>query len=277
MSAAVGFTVGFSRVDPNRWPPPEPPQYGPWDSTELDWWRNVLHEAWIARADYIAPVTRSKNPLGDDPGWSSPLQLPPLVDALQLALDHTPASSIPPGGKVPLLAPFLDTGAHRWTWTHLTTGTFAEGTVDLADPEVWTLFWKHDLAHFFNTVPSHQLFRIDGRVLVFFWGASPGQGFLNQEGNLSRLLARLRIAAMDEFGYDLFVVTDKSWPALDTTFDESTADGVNDWFDPWQDQSYTVRGWKGETFGMAVPGFINPSDSSIRVDRRDGDALREAF
>ena len=38
-----------------------------------------------------------------------------------------------------------------------------------------------------------------------------------------------------------------------------------------------MRGWKGETFGMAVPGFINPSDPSIRVDRPDGDALREAF
>ena len=162
MSAAVGFTVGFSPVAENRWPPPEPPQYDPWDSTEVDWWRNVLHEAWIARADFIAPVTRSENPVGDNPGQASPRQLRPLVDALQPCLDQLAGAAISAGEKVPLLAPFVDTGAHNQTWTHIHTDELREGMVDLALPDVWELFWTHDLEHFSISSQRTSCFELTG-------------------------------------------------------------------------------------------------------------------
>ena len=219
MHTAIGFTIGFSPV-PANWNPRERPQYGkPWDRTHIEWWHNMLHEAWIARADYIAPVIRSENPQGDNPGWSSPLRLTPLVNVVQDALDLKVGAAIHGGENIPLLAPFVDTGAHPWTWAHITTGRFELGVVDLGDPDVWRLFWRHDLAHFFATVPSHQLFRVNGRVLVMFWSVAEALGYRNHEGNLGPMLDRIRVAAREEFGYELFVVPDKTWALLDSTFD----------------------------------------------------------
>ena len=276
MSAAVGLTLGFS-TDLQGFPRLEPPWFGngTWNSHDRAWWHNTLHEAGIAQADFIAPVTRSENPRGDNPGWSSPLRLTHLVDVVKAAVAGEPGAAIEAGKRVPLLAPFVDTGAHPWTWTHVKTGAFEQGEVNLGEADAWELFWKHDLAHFFNTVPKDLLFTIDGRVLVTFWSIGPGSGYSNQEGNLSRLLERLREAARDEHQCELFVVCDKSWPALDSTLTSEHCEGVNDWFDP--PGHFSVRQWSGQAFGMAVPGFVDPSNPARRIDRRDGAALREAF
>ena len=281
MGAAVGFTFGFSPVPHHvagKWPPPEPPQFEPWDRTNDSWWHNMLHEAGIAQSDFIAPVTRSENPLGANPGDASPLELRPLVRLLQDCLDRQAGAAIEAGRKVPLLAPFVDTGAHNQTWTHIHTGVLEEGEVDLSHPDVWELFWTHDLEHFFDLVPAHQLFRIDDRVLVFFWGVAAGQHYRNHEGNLSRILDKIRLAARSKFGYELFTIPDHTWAQLDSTFDQTKSEGLHGWFMP--PRPFSVRRWRAQAFGVSVPGFIDPSDApnpAWTIDRREGAALRAAF
>ncbi len=257
-----GFTMGFEVQGETGWA--QPPLFSPFDRRDPRWWDEMLDEASLAGADFIAPVTRGCNACkGGDAGNSCPRDLNKLV----AALEKRPAAGRP---KVAL---FVDTGGafagHKNACKH---GQMSHvPPIDLGDATGageggQQAFWDMDMKIFYDVVPREHLFMVGGRPVIYFWSVAEDLGYANHKGNSSKFLAWIRARVKERLGVEPFVVLDQSWVAKDPSITPAIAEGVNDWFDP-KINGCTVREWGGRRFAVSVPGFIDPPGGPPK-DRR---------
>jgi hypothetical protein len=108
-------------------------------------------------------------------------------------------------------------------------------------------------------------------------GGSGGWFSHQGDGNLKRLVTRIREAVVEKTASVPFLLLDQTWTQLDTTLGPGEVDGVNNWFAP--PEACSVREWHGRKFGMSVPGFADPESNGLNrvIPRNGGDTLRSCL
>ena len=83
------------------------------------------------------------------------------------------------------------------------------GNPDLANQTYWnTVWWTNMLQPWFDTVPSGNWFRINGRPVIYIWSVS---FFSNVVGHEVPLLNYLEAQFKATYGQDPVFILDKSW------------------------------------------------------------------
>ena len=187
------------------------------------------------------------------------------------------------GRPTPTLMPFIDTVGLGDLANYDDPDAEPKQKFDFANDAHLERFWTDFLGPFYVMFPEGQGQNPiswertpNDRPLILFWGinADTGHGIVNQV-YAARLLDRIT-EKMQGHGYGTpdFIV-DHTWiqhvPALDVY-------GVHAWFYPERNEPYSITR-RGSTVGLTVPGYIDPpgSSSTRRIDRRDGDTLRDAL
>ncbi len=208
-----------------------------------DWHYSQLRDVRLAGIDVILPVYWGVP--GQYDGWSF-AGLPPLVAAHDRMLadrEKKPSSPAPP--KIGL---FYDTSTLLW---NAFDGPHKSRHIDLTTPFGRDWFYV-TIRDFFSLIPPAKWARIDGRPIVFLYGA----GFAKAVDDKLFDDARRRFRA--DFGTDLFLVRHNDWPGK---------------ADAW----YTWGGALGLTLGDVVaglgPGYDHsavPGRKPLVVDREGG-------
>lgn len=220
-------------------------------------WHNIYFEAAVlARINCLAPVLRGVHDVG--------FRCVPLLRDVADAFDAGYAEA---GYVPPTFVPFIDTNAMG----DVVSLPDQPIPFDFANDSHLELIWNDMLEPFLRVV-EHRLERTkNGRVLVAWWGLGPGvigQGKLNW-ASAQRLLDHLS-NRMEETGFGRpDHIIDTSWPSSVQAY------GKHAWFHP--PLGWSVHYHNGVTTGVAVPGFIDPSNPNRRVPREDGHQLRRAL
>jgi hypothetical protein len=236
---------------------------------ENAFWDNYVAELLAAGVDYVAPTIRGYLPGKDQyNGGGDTRKLAGLVAAIDRAgaagklkisaLDDTPASLTDKknldkhnaGGYQP---PF-DIGD-------------ANGTGEGGYQYMWDNNWRVLL----QTVPDRMRFKLNGRPVVYGWGLGDF-AFTNQRnGNIAKMIRYMRDRARAEFGTDLYIIGDQSWPQLDPE-SRSVVDGIQSWFDMSNGHSLTDA--NGVKVGVAVPAFhFAVGSTNMNIDADHGRAF----
>jgi hypothetical protein len=271
----LGAITGYEMNSPCPWSPDrcELPLYSPYDRDTPEWWDILVDELLLSRVHVVMAHGRGCfDPAQGDAGAGNmcPRLLRHLVEAIERA----------GAGEAIRLGMWDDTGAYPFSRNQV--DGLPDGTrFDLADPTSWRFFWDHNMKIWFDTVPSHLWYRLNGRPVVAFWSLADAF-FTNQQGRASALLSDLRSRFLAAYGEDPLFIVDITWIQEDSSITPAEAQGVNSWFTP-PGNHYTYTDYAGQSWGALVPGFRDPDnlpgcgDPCREVPRRNGDALRSAL
>lgn len=234
------------------------PQRGYPDATWKDW-AEQIHQAGL---DFICP-----NLTGSWPNTSSsPTDMAPLVTVLK-KLGNTTKFAI------------FDDNAASWCaqWNMANgRGYWYEEPFDISDEDNWVYLYDYNYKLFYETVPDDQLFKIDGRPVLWIWTGNPY--FIgNAHGNLSRALTYVRQRIQEDFGYNPFIIGNADFIGSDPTCAApGILDATHGWFGP-PHNPYTLSIFNGIKTGVVVPQFFNPSNPSGFLDPDHGRLLDEGL
>ncbi len=250
------------------------PIFAPFDSTNDLWWDNLVGEMLQARLPYaLFPsqgYVNSTDPVGNN---HDPRQLSRLVSALQRAGADNGLV------KFGCLADF-PAGADIYNALHsLPAGTPMNlATTTTAD---WTaVFWDRMIKPWHDTVPSALWYKIGSRPLIHL-ASFESPAFSNQSGRGAAILDHLAALFNTAYGVQPYFALDSSWQTVDpTSINAASVLLVNPRFAPPSTASAYVT-VKGQTGGIAVPGYVDPANTSIQISRKGvagtgaaGDTLR---
>jgi hypothetical protein len=273
--AVLATITGYEMDSACPWDPGqcEEPLYRPYDRDTAGFWQNLLEELLASRVNVMLMHGRGcLDPATGDAGNGN--MCPRLLRHFIAAIDRAGAAD------VARLGMFDDTGAYPGA-RNLVEGRPHDTPFDLADHTSWRFFWDHNMRIWFDTVPPELWYRLDGRPIVAFWSLADAF-FANQQGNASALLRDLRARFIARYGEDPLFIVDRTWILEDSTLTPTDAQGVNDWFNPPQN-NFTYFTWGGARWGAAVPSYRDPDTTPgcgvacREVLRRDGETLRAAL
>ncbi|WP_460359712.1 DUF5010 domain-containing protein [Actinoallomurus bryophytorum] len=134
-------------------------------------------------------------------------------------------------------------------------------------------FWEYNLENWFKVVPADMRFTLSGRPVIYEW--SLADSFFTDQGggHAAAMLNYAKQHAQSEFGVAPYFIVDNSWIKEDPAA-QDVVDGVNDWFS--MTSSSTLATFKGDTFGVLVPGYHTgaATDLSRDIPAAHGDTLR---
>jgi hypothetical protein len=231
------WSDGYQSLPPQNIYPPTIP----WNVNSPAWWNSVVSDAHAAGLGYLTVAGW---------GWGSnsdpAFVVPPLLSAL---------NTVGTGMKVAL---FDDTTSevlrknlargHGWN-------TSVKFNLEDGSPEGgWHYFWDFNWRRYFQaTANSGRRLEINGRPVVFMWHGG-AEMFTNHHA-FSNLIAAIRAACQNEFGFNPYIIIEESWLDLDP---DTLADATYDWFDPQKGTiSYHVNPYNNQSVsvGIAVPGY----------------------
>jgi hypothetical protein len=214
------------------------------------WHYSQLRDMAEAGIDFLMPVFWGTP--GDYESWSF-AGLPPLVQAHdRMIAEHKADPAIP---LPPQIGLFYDTSTLR---LNANGATRPGGRIDLTTPEGRDWFYA-TIRDFFSMIPPEKWARVDGRPIIFLYGA----GFAAKVDDLLFDDTRKRFQA--DFQTDFFLVRQVDWPGR---------------ADAW----YRWGGALGLTIGDIVaglgPGYDHsavPGRQPLVVHRRSGEFYREQW
>jgi hypothetical protein len=223
----------------------------PWNVNSQTWWNSVIDQADDAGLGYLTVA-----------GWGFDSNSDPANVGPQLVNTLNARGS---GMKVA----FFDdvTSAVLQKNRAKGRGWNLDTLFDLADSGGsgeggWFYFWDYNWRRYFNAVPASRRLEVNGRPVVFMWH---GDKFYNVYA-FSNLVAAIRAACMNEFGFNPYIIIEESWLAQDP---DTIADATFDWFDPGS-RNGTISTHNGVSVGVAIPGY----DGTLFYDGRPGPAPR---
>jgi hypothetical protein len=207
-------------------------------------WDTWVREAGQAGLDFLCPNLRGAYPNVD---WG-PAGMAPILTALN---DSGFASQIK-------ICAFDDNGSSwnaQWNSANKTSGV----PFDMSDSANFTYLYDTNYKIFFQTIPDANLFKIDGRPVIFIWTGNPAT-IGNEQGNYSKGITYVRQKCQADFGFNPFVVVNTDALANDTTL-AAVVDGAHNW-------NSQKGGWSLETLnnfkvGVAEAGLRAPGASDF--------------
>jgi len=223
------------------------------NTTEADWWDNIVEEVASSGVDYIAPIDRGfltsyPNIDAGDPNklanLCAAMDRRGLASSFKIAIfDDVPASWTANRNK--------DNG----------TGYGYNPPFDCSDTTNYKYIWDYNIKLCFQNVPDSKRFKIDGKPVIIFWSAN-APFLTNQAGNLKPILQYIRAKCQSVFGFTPYLVVDQSWLVRDVTCnDPLVVDAVHNWFVP--PGSWTLRTFNNVKIGCSVPQFQYSGKSSF--------------
>jgi Domain of unknown function (DUF5010)/DUF5010 C-terminal domain/F5/8 type C domain len=163
----------------------------------------------------------------------------------------------------------FDDNANSWQASYnRKLGNFSnpyQDPVDMSNPQNWVYLYDYNYKIFFQTIPDANLFKINGRPVIWMWNA--GGGYSNSEGNFSRAILYVRQRLKADFGINPFIVVNTGMISNDSTVNRpGVVDAIHQWFnaDPFQNNSLTTEEFEGTTAGVAVASFNNPATNPTK-------------
>ncbi len=273
---------------------------GVFETTDADWWDNLVEEFLYSGMDYMVPNCRGRLPKADTDAryytdHGDPTRIAELIAALKrrgteaerlkiAIFDDAPASWA--------AARNLDLYG-SYTAQRGNTAADRYPIEDLDD--IYKYIWDYNIKLAFdnfygeNQENNKYLLRFQGKPLLYIW--SPN-GFLNVEyggqkpdctGRLKAILDKLHQDFKDTFGEEVFICVDKAFADRDPKVDRTVVDAMNDWFIASEQSnsrsSYTMRSFNGVNVGVAVPGFLTNDKKGDRMlfDSKHGKTLTDAL
>jgi hypothetical protein len=232
------------------------------NTTENDWWDNMVEEVAYSGVDFVATIDRgylTNYPTIDagDPNklanLCAAMDRRGLSNTFKIAIfDDIPASWTANRNK--------DTG----------NGYGYTPPFDCSDTANYKYIWDYNIKLAFQKVPDAKRFKYNGRPVIYFWSVNP-PFCTNQSGNLKKIAQYIRAQCQATFGFNPFMIVDQSWIVKDPSCNDATVvDGVNNWFVP--PGSWSIRTFNNIKFGIAVPSFQYSGISSF-IDPNHGATL----
>ena len=221
------------------------------------WWENMVEEINYSGLDFVALLSRgNQKPAQKDNGNGNPLHIQKLVAAMTTR-----------GANNFKLAIFDDC-PNSWTANrnyYLTGNVSTSPVFDCADTANYKYIWDNNLRQAIAAIPDAKRYKIDGRMVIFFWSVKP-TWMKNTQGNLTKILTHIRTKCQTEFGFVPYIIIDKDWLPNDTTLSTATVDAVQGWFNVAQNVGYTLETWNGKKTGALCPGFGKPTEMAAYLD-----------
>jgi len=222
-------------------------------SVTTEWWENMAEEIEYSGLDFVALLSRGTTPDAPDRGNGNPIHISKMIDAMALT------------GATFKLCIFDDcpnswTGAKNWNETGGATYSTTNPKFDCAVTANWRYIYDYNIKPTIQAIPDSKRYKIDGRMVIWFWGAKP-TWMTNLQGNLSRILSHIKTKCQADFGFTPYLIIEKSWLDNDNTITTAHADGVHGWFTSASQISYSLwqkddgTWWNGQKFGALCPGF----------------------
>lgn len=229
-----------------------------WSST-TEWWENMVEEIDYSGIDFIALLSRGDQPNAPDRGNGNPAHISKLVTAMTTR-----------GINSFKLAIFDDcpnswTGSKNWDTSGGTSYSTDSPKFDCSNSANYKYIWDYNLKIAIGAIPDAKRYKIDGRMVIFFWSAKPAW-MTNLQGNLSKILTYIKNQCQATYGFKPYCIIDKDWLDNDNTLSTSTVDGVHGWFSAAGGVSYTLETWNGKKFGALCPGFGKPTETTAFLD-----------
>lgn len=226
------------------------------DTTE--WWENMAEEVDYSGIDFIALLSRGNQPNAPDRGNGNPNHIPKLVNAMDAR------------GANFKLAIFDDcpnswTGSKNWNESGGVTYSTSSPKFDCSNTANYKYIWDYNLKLAIGNIPDAKRYKIDGRMVIFFWSAKTAW-MSNLQGNLSKILQHIRTQCQTTYGFVPYIIVDKDWLDNDSTLSTSTVDAVHGWFSSAGGISYTLQTWNGKKTGALCPGYGSLADPSTFLD-----------
>lgn len=233
------------------------------NTTEAEWWDNIVEEVASSGVDYVAPIDRGFIASYPNIDAGDPNKLANLC----AAMDRRGL------GSAFKIAIFDDTPA---SWTANRNKDKGSGygynpPFDCSDTTNYKYIWDYNIKLCFEKVPDAKRFKIDGKPVVIFWSAN-APFLTNQAGNLKPILQYIRAKCLAVFGFTPYLIVDQSWLVRDVTCnDPLVVDAVHNWFVP--PGSWSLRTFNSVKIGCAVPQFqysgissyINPNHGQTLI------------
>ena len=222
-------------------------------STTTEWWENMAEEIEYSGIDFIALLSRGTTPAAPDRGNGNPNHISKLINAMNAT------------GATFKVAIFDDcpnswTGAKNWNESAGATYSTDSPKFDCAVTANWQYIYEMNIKPTWQAIPDAKRYKIDGRPVIWFWGAKPSW-MNNLQGNLSKILTHIKTKCQADFGFTPYLIIEKSWLDNDSTITTAHADGVHGWFTSATQISHTLWKkddgtlWNGKKFGALCPGF----------------------
>ncbi|MGL2993348.1 DUF5010 domain-containing protein [Flavobacterium sp. TSSA_36] len=222
------------------------------------WWENLAEEIDYSGIDFIAMLSRGNQPNAPDRGNGNPTHIAKMVNAMNTR-----------GVTNFKLAIFDDcpnswTGSKNWNESGGTNYTTSI-KFDCSNTANYKYIWDYNLRQAIAAIPDAKRYKIDGRMVIFFWSVKP-TWMSNTQGNLSKILTHIRTQCQVEFGFTPYIIIDKDWLPNDTTLNTTVVDAVQGWFSVANAISYTLETWNGKKIGALCPGFGKPTETTDYLD-----------
>ncbi|NDP20510.1 MAG: DUF5010 domain-containing protein [Paludibacter sp.] len=223
-----------------------------WSAT-TEWWENMAEEIEYSGIDFVAMLSRGTTPNAPDRGNGNPNHISKLIDAMNL----TGANF-----KVAIFddCPNSWTGAKNWNESGGASYSTDSPKFDCAVTANWQYIYDMNIKPTWQAIPDSKRYKIDGRPVIWFWGAKPSW-MTNLQGNLSKILTHIKTKCQADFGFTPYLIIEKSWLDNDNTITTAHADGVHGWFTSATQTSYSLWKkddgtlWNGQKFGALAPAF----------------------
>jgi hypothetical protein len=240
------------------------------DDGSTNYWNYLVDELLLSRVDVVMLHGRGcyDRMSGDDgPGGMCPRLLRHFVSSAR----RTQAQDVVKVGM------FLDTAAIP----HVAR----VDRLDLSLKKNWKYLWNNNIMLFFDTLPKHMWYLMDGQPVIAFWNLRDAY-FVNRQGNASRMLKWIRRKFKNRYGYTPAFILQDDWRQHDTTVNREIATDLHSWLSPVSDNKrsiFFVTRFNKEEWGLVALGFRNPytlpgcGTECREVTRRGGATLDYAM
>src|SRR6476661_605217 len=173
-----------------------------WSST-TEWWENMAEEIDYSRINFIALLSRGNQPNAPDRGNGNPKHIFKMVNAIKAR------------GATFKLAIFDDcpnswTGSKNWNESKGASYTTDSPKFDCSNPDNYKYIWDYNLKQAIGAIPDSMRYKIDGRMVIFFWSVKPAW-MSNTQGNLSKILQYIKTQCQTTYGFVPYLIIDKDW------------------------------------------------------------------
>lgn len=221
-----------------------------WEGMD-QWWENMVEEVDYSGVDFVALLSRGTQPnQTKDLGTGDPKHINTFVKYMKdrnakfkLAIFDDPPSSWRASRNYNLYA--KDNSKYE--------------LFDCANPDNFKYIWDYNLKLAIENIPDEMRYKIDNRIVIFFWQVS-SSWMSNIDGNLSKILAHIKIECQKTFGFVPYLIVQKSWLDRDKSLSSASVDAAHNWFSAAGGTSYTLNALNNKKVGVCVPSFVKPSE-----------------
>lgn len=249
------------------------------NASEEEWWDNIVEEIYYSGIDFSALLCRGYSPGRPSIDAGDPRKIPNMIAAMdrrKLGNDFT-------------LAIFDDCPA-GWTANHnydQGRGYNTNTLFDCSDINNYKYIWDYNLKISIENIPDSRRFKVDGRMVIFFWSVKPRWMTNIDHGNLKRILQYIRIECQKEFGFNPYLIVQDCWFDNDSHLKPSDVDAIHNWFSASNGRNWSLHNVNNRKIGVVAPGFgyegdpnhpfINPNHGQTLINGLEGTVNSGAF